>query len=186
MKIGLPGLSRRTVIAMCWLMTVMVIASACGQAGPGEIQTVPPEDNDRVTVPDEISALPSDEVGRRLEGLFGEGGSGLNAPDVEPTKEPDNLPLDDILNALNSGGLSEIVISVSPSLSQGLSEPRLVIKTEPTKGRAEVLSTSKILFVPDEGATGSDSFEYELLDGPISVFSAVVELRAPGTTDGTP
>ena len=151
-----------------------VFAFAC-EAGA----TQPDEPATRVTVPDEISSLPSDEVERRLEGLLGEGrpdGPSLGAPGTEPTSTPED-PLDEILAALNSRGLSELLITVSPSLYEGLSEPRLVIKNPPAKGQAFTLSVSEILFVPDEGATGSDSFEYELLDGDRSVFSSSVELR---------
>jgi hypothetical protein len=132
-----------------------------------------------VTVPDDISRLPSDEVERRLGGLIGPdrtGGGALAAPGTEPTATPTD-PLGQILEALESRGLSELLITVSPSLLQGLSDPRLVIKSPPTKGTAIALSVSEILFVPEEGATGSDSFEYELLDGETPVFSSVVKLR---------
>lgn len=156
------------------LVMLSSMAFAC-DAGPNQNQ----DEVNKITVPDEVSRLPSDEVERRLGGLLADGGAGgpsLSAPDSGPTATPED-PLDQILEALESSRLSELLITVSPTLYHDLSDPELIIKSPPTKGQAIAISTNKILFVPDEGATGADSFEYELLDGEISVFSAVVELR---------
>ena len=170
---------KRGVVTL--LSGIAILSAACDSA-----PVAPTAQNNRVTVPDDVSGLPSDEVQRRLSGLLEPGlpadGGGLAAPGVEPTAEPDLIPIDDILDALNSGnggGVGEIVISVSPSISQGLGEPVLRIKSPPAHGDAIVLSSSQILFVPDSGYSGSNSFEYELLDGDTPVFSAVVELRPP-------
>jgi len=161
-------------VLMTGLLMLCSIAFAC-ETGPNQTQ----DQVNRVTVPDEISHLPSDEVERRLGGLLGEGGAGgpsLGAPGSVPTATPHD-PLDQILEALESSRLSELLITVSQSLYDDLSDPRLIIKAPPSKGQAIAISMNEILFVPNEGATGEDSFEYELLDGDVSVFSATVELR---------
>ena len=143
-------------------------------------------------MPDTISDLPSGEVERRLSGLLEPGqpiDNGVSAPLPEPTATPEpTISIEDILEALNSGqgGPGEIVISVSPSMSQGLANAVLRIKTPPSNGSAIILSESQVLFVPGPGFTGGDSFEYELLDGETPVFSAIVEMRPPAAVIPTP
>jgi hypothetical protein len=178
------------VTSWCVLALVSVtvlLSAACGGETAGETAQ-----SGRVTVPDDVSGLPSGEVERRLSGLLEPGqpvDGGLAAPGVEPTAVPTPaISIEDILDALNSGhgGVGEIVISVSPSMSQGLANPVLRIKTPPANGSAIVLPDGQLLFVPNPGFTGSDSFEYELLDGAVPVFSAVIEVRPPaGSANGT-
>jgi hypothetical protein len=170
------------------MSATVMLSAACGGETAGTTAQ-----GGRVTVPDDVSGLPSLEVERRLGGLIEPGqpvDGGLAAPGVEPTIAPTPaISIEDILDALNSGqgGVGEIVISVSPSMSQGLDNPILRIKTPPANGNAVVLSESQLLFIPNPGFTGGDSFEYELLDGAAPVFSAVVEVRPPAASaSGTP
>lgn len=172
---GNTGRKRRLVPALSIGLVMLILASSgCSTTTAG-----PESSPARVTAPDSISTLPSDELERRLGGLLGPGrsdGPSHGAPVTEPTPTPVD-PLEEILNALESKALGELLITVSESLFEDLNDPRLVIKSPPAKGRALKLSSSEILFVPDDGATGSDKFEYELRDGDRAVFSAVVELR---------
>ena len=138
-----------------------------------------------VTVPDDTSGLDSEEVERRLGRLLGDPGGGgsdsLAPPDVESPAAPGEPTLQEILDLLNADATSvhrgELVFSISPETMAGLASPTLTIKTQPLHGKATVISSSQIVYMPGGPNSVGDSFEYELFDGTESVIALVVEFR---------
>lgn len=179
---------RRSVVASSLsLFLVAALACSAGLAPAGAEDPLPPSD---VTVPDDISNLDSEEVERRLGQLLNAGISGGQlAPEgrptevpVLPTQVPGEPTIEEILELLNSAtpvpAMSEVVISISPRTLSGLVNPELSIKSPPAHGTATVIGPNQILYVPDGSGDGTDSFEYELMDGGEHVVSQVVEVKS--------
>ncbi len=179
----LPADLNRVAVALAALMLVALVSAACStglKVSPTGAQEQ--VNSTEITVPDDISDLDADEVERRLGRLLGgDDQGGQAAPRLEPTSVLDEPTLQEILDLLDPAnqqpGADEIVISVSPQTLSGLIEPVLTIKSQPTHGSATVIGTSQILYVADGLSVDGDSFEYELFDGSVPVFSQVVEIR---------
>ncbi len=181
---GLSFTSPSRLLAGPALLFMFIAAISCSAGGPfSPVGAQDPEGPSRVTVPDDITDLDSEEVERRLGRLLnGEASSGLAAPDVEPTEEPDGPTLDEILDILNSAtpepGTGEIAIQISPATLAGLRDPVLLIKSPASHGIATVVAPNRILYVPDGSGDGTDTFEYELRDGDVTVVSQVMEIKS--------
>ena len=103
-----------------------MLSAACGGETSGATAQ-----GGRVTVPDDVSGLPSREVERRLGGLLEPGqpvDGGLAAPAVEPTIAPTPaISIEDILDALNSGqgGVGEVELVQDHDIQRTVAVKRL-------------------------------------------------------------